>query len=362
MSGPGPGGVFVPALPLSGAACGSLNIFVRICIMGVVKNFRQYQPDLAGHNMEVNIHGNIEELRHEIAELKRSKEELSESIDKYRTLIESTDDSIYLIDKSSRYLFMNKKHLSRMELDVKEVLGKTYGDFHSKEETGMFLEQIEKVLKTGESAQFEHKSVRDGGYFLRTMSPVMDASNSIKAVTVISKNITPLKNLEAELYALSLSDELTSLYNRRGFMTLAGQQLKISKRMKRHMLLIFADMDHMKVINDSYGHSQGDKALKDLGEILRNTFRESDIIARIGGDEFVILITAFQNGAENLYLGRLCNNIEKFNGSKIRPYTISVSIGMVVSDPFESYSVEVLLEHADRRMYERKISGQKSNP
>jgi diguanylate cyclase (GGDEF)-like protein len=143
-------------------------------------------------------------------------------------------------------------------------------------------------------------------------------------------------------------------------MTLAGQQIKISRRMKRHMLLIFADMNRMKHINDTYGHAQGDKALKDLSEILRMTFRESDIIARIGGDEFVILITAFQNGAENIYLGRLYQNIDKFNKSKIRPYAIAVSIGMVVSNPAVSSSVDDLLDSADQRMYQHKTSFQKT--
>jgi diguanylate cyclase (GGDEF)-like protein/PAS domain S-box-containing protein len=302
----------------------------------------------------------MEELRREIIELRQSKEDLSESIDKYRALIESTDDSIYLIDKSARYLFMNKKHLSRMRLNGDTILGRAYGDFHSKEEAGMFKGQIETVLKTGESAQFEHKSGRDGGYFLRTMSPVMDASNSIIAVTVISKNITPLKNLEAQLYALSLSDELTGLYNRRGFMTLAEQQMKISKRMKRHMLLIFADMDQMKHINDAHGHAEGDRAIKDLGDILKATFRESDIIGRIGGDEFVMLITTFLNGSEKLYLNRLFQNIDKFNSSKIRPYAISVSIGMVVSNPYGTPTIQELLERADQRMYENKSSAQKT--
>jgi diguanylate cyclase (GGDEF)-like protein/PAS domain S-box-containing protein len=295
-----------------------------------------------------------------IANMKQAEEELRDRVEKYAALIESTDDSIYLLDQKSRYLFMNRKHLQRMGLRAEEVLGKAYGDFHSPEETIEFNLQVEKVLQTGESAHHEHKSARDGGYFLRTLSPVMDSSGTIKTVTVISKNITPLKTLEAQLYALLLSDELTQLYNRRGFLTLANQQIKISRRIKRSMLFIYADVDGFKLINDTYGHAEGDIALKDLTEILKQTFRESDIIARIGGDEFVILITAFQTGKERVYLKRLHDNIEQFNGKKVRSYHLSIITGVVVYDPATSHTIEEMLSNADRSMYEQKTTAQKS--
>jgi diguanylate cyclase (GGDEF)-like protein/PAS domain S-box-containing protein len=239
-------------------------------------------------------------------------------------LIESTDDSIYLVDKKARYLFMNKKHLARMGLRIEELLGKGYGDFHSQDETGTFVHQVDTVFKTGESCQYEHRSVRDGGYFLRTLSPVAGSSDTIKAVTVISKNITSLKTLEAELYALSLADELTSLYNRRGFLTLSEQQIKIARRMKQRLLLIYADMNEMKKINDTFGHAKGDEAIKALAEILKNTFRESDIIARIGGDEFAILATTFRARSERTYMERLKANIDAYN---------AISTGIFICDP-----------------------------
>jgi diguanylate cyclase (GGDEF)-like protein/PAS domain S-box-containing protein len=301
-----------------------------------------------------------ESLRLIISNMRQAEVELRESLDRYVALIESTDDSIYLVDPQRRYIFMNKKHLSRMKLRVGEVLGRAYGDFHTPEETAEFVSQVGIVLQSCESVHHEHRSVRDGRYFLRTLSPVMDSSNAIKAVTVISKNITPLKTLEAELYALSLCDELTRLYNRRGFLTLADQQLKISRRIKKPMLLIFADWNGFKRINDTYGHSTGDDALKDFTAILKQTFRESDIIARIGGDEFVILITAFKPGRESEYLQRLYSNVERFNGKGAYPYVISISTGVVVCDPATPCTIEEMLIDADRRMYKQKAVSQKT--
>lgn len=301
-----------------------------------------------------------EALDRKLKELTQVADELRDRLEKYATLIESTDDSIYLVDKKGHYLFMNKKHLSRMGLRVEELVGKGYGDFHSQDETRAFIHQVDSVFKTGESYQYEHKSVRDGGHFLRTLSPVAGSNETIKAVTVISKNITSLKNLEAELYALSLADDLTRLYNRRGFLTLAEQQIKIARRMKQPMLLVYADLNEMKKINDTYGHAQGDQALKATADILRNTFRESDIIARIGGDEFAILVTTFRAGGERVFMGRLNDNIAAYNAAGKSAFLLSISTGVFICDPQTPCKIEEMLIAADMRMYEQKAALQRS--
>jgi len=304
----------------------------------------------------------IREFENEIADRKRVEDELRESEEKYRVLVESTDDSIYLVDKKSRYLFMNKKHICRLGLAQDEVLGKAYSDFHTPEETAEFIGYVEKVIKTGESAQYEHRSNRDGGYFLWTMSPVADPRGSIKAVTVVSKNITTLKNMESSLYALSLSDELTGLLNRRGFMTLAKQPIKIARRMKKDVLLIFADMNELKRINDTYGHAQGDIALRDLAKLLKKTFRESDIIARIGGDEFAVLISDFHDGAKDICMKRLHDNIAKFNRKAKGPYLLTISTGAVVCSHVKKCSVDQMLIDADMQMYKQKTARHEFRP
>ena len=104
-------------------------------------------------------------------------------------------------------------------------------------------------------------------------------------IRCIFHDITEQKRMEEELRSLSLHDELTGLYNRRGFITLAEQQCKIADRMKREMMMIYIDLVKMKYINDTFSHQEGDRALIDTANILRNTFRPADIIARIGGDE-----------------------------------------------------------------------------
>lgn len=164
----------------------------------------------------------------------------------------------------------------------------------------------------------------------------------------------------AELRAMSLVDELTGLHNRRGFVFLAQQHVKISSRTKRGMFLLFADLDDMKQINDRLGHQQGDLALTDTAGILKETFREADIIARIGGDEFAILaIEAGKDSAEILE-ARLQANFDARNARGDRRYTLAISVGMARYDPFNPCSIDELMVRADASMYEQKQGKQQS--
>ena len=133
-------------------------------------------------------------LKSYIEELKRSEETLQGSEARYRSLVETTDNSIYLVDRKCQYLFMNAKHRSRLFIIFDtEYVGKSYGDFHSPEETNVFSEKVSKVFETGESLQHEHRSQRDGHYFLRTLSPVKGPNGEVVAVSIVSKDITILK-------------------------------------------------------------------------------------------------------------------------------------------------------------------------
>jgi diguanylate cyclase (GGDEF)-like protein/PAS domain S-box-containing protein len=167
-------------------------------------------------------------------------------------------------------------------------------------------------------------------------------------------DITARKQAEEALRALLLVDELTGLYNRRGFLTLGEQQLKMAGRTKRKLLLLFADFDHLKRINDSLGHPQGDQALIDIADVLRETFRESDILARIGGDEFVVLALETDSANPETLTARLQKNLEAHNASADRRYRLSLSVGVARYDPEHPCSIDELLARADRLMYAQK--------
>ncbi len=156
------------------------------------------------------------------------------------------------------------------------------------------------------------------------------------------------------LRGMALVDQLTGLYNRHGFITLAQHHLKLAKRKKKPLLVLYCDMDYLKLINDNFGHKTGDKALIEISQILQDTFRESDIIARLGGDEFVILAINAGHEEKNLILDRLHKNIENFNIAMNRKYDLSLSVGAVVYNGISDETIDELLDVADKLMYENK--------
>ncbi len=155
------------------------------------------------------------------------------------------------------------------------------------------------------------------------------------------------------LLSLSLSDELTDLYNRRRFFVLAEQCLKVAIRAKKRSLLLYIDMDDLKWINDHCGHNEGDQALIALASILKKTFRESDIIARIGGDEFVVLLDSTDQNDETL-ITRLYEHIGDHNAKVSQGYRLSVSVGAAHFDPEYPIPIDELLSKADALMYAQK--------
>jgi diguanylate cyclase (GGDEF)-like protein len=223
----------------------------------------------------------------------------------------------------------------------------------------MFQEKVDTVFETGNSAQYEYQSLRDGRYFLQTYSPVFDLDKKIKAVTVISKDITERKKIEERLRMLTNTDELTGVYNRRGFFILANQQLKVATREMRKLFLLSADLDYLKIINDNLGHQAGDLALIKTSQILQKSFRDSDIVARIGGDEFVVLAHETTEANLEMVITRLREHLVSHNTGPNKHYELSFSIGFASYNPEFPCSIDELISEADKHMYEEKKKKQR---
>ena len=165
--------------------------------------------------------------------------------------------------------------------------------------------------------------------------------------------------LDRELRYLALTDDLTCLYNRRGFFAAATQQLKLAQRNAQSLLLLFCDVDNLKKINDTYGHQEGDLALIRTADALEQSFRGSDILSRLGGDEFVVLALEASNQTQEVLLRRLEKNLKKLNASESR-YELSLSVGVARFDPHRAISLGELMTQADEAMYEHKRNHQQS--
>jgi diguanylate cyclase (GGDEF)-like protein/PAS domain S-box-containing protein len=162
-----------------------------------------------------------------------------------------------------------------------------------------------------------------------------------------------LRRREEQLRMLSLADDLTGLYNRRGLFALGEHAMRSARRHKTGLNVLFFDMDGLKDINDRFGHGQGDQALRDVAAVLRGAIRESDIVARAGGDEFVVLIEDEAHAADEL-AQRLWRRIAATNAKGEHRYKLELSLGVVFWPPNEKATLQELIERADQRMYATK--------
>ncbi len=178
----------------------------------------------------------------------------------------------------------------------------------------------------------------------------------IVAPFVIYFMLAEKKRAEKELKALSITDELTGLKNRRGFYAFAKQQLHIANREKDLLHIIYMDLDGFKKINDNFGHNVGDEALVNLAQILNSVYRSSDIIARIGGDEFIVFLVNCDPHYLSTLIIRLHEALEEHNDKGSAQYRLAASIGLASYNPDTPCSLDDLLQTADQKMLENKKS------
>ncbi len=173
-----------------------------------------------------------------------------------------------------------------------------------------------------------------------------EANNRLRA------EIVERQRAEQAVRQLSLTDELTGLYNRRGFLLLAERELQVARRRQGRSLLLYADLDYLKLANDRFGHAAGDDMLVDAADLLKSLFRTTDVVARIGGDEFVVLASHYSTSEE--VLTRLDRALQTFHQRTGRP--LSLSVGAAESSLQADESLEQLLTQADAAMYANKCT------
>jgi two-component system, cell cycle response regulator len=160
--------------------------------------------------------------------------------------------------------------------------------------------------------------------------------------------------LISALRSLSLIDDLTGLYNRRGFMDLGDQHFRLARRTGRALTLVYLDLDRFKAVNDAHGHHVGDRGLLKITEILKATFRGSDILARVGGDEFAVLALEASGEDAEMLVRRLREGVDAFNEAAAEPFQLSISVGVARYEDASRIRLDELLARADAAMYEEK--------
>ena len=317
--------------------------------------------DIGGEQLAVSV-------CRDITERKRAEAALRQSEERYRSILNASPDDITITDLEGRILVVSPAALTMFGCNREdELLGHLLADSIVPEDRGRTASTIALVLQGTTPGPTEYRGLRpDGSTFDIEVNaePMRDAEGQPTNLVFVVRDITERKHAEKgrfeDLEEVANVDRLTGLHNRRGFDLVGEQAIAQAQRANQGIGLIFCDMDDLKTINDEFGHSQGDRALVDAASILRLTLRSADAMARIGGDEFVVL--AIGDGSESLvHLNeRLQQGFEFFNKTDKRPYRLSMSSGTAWCQPGTPCRLEELRSAADSNMYAEKVRRSRS--
>jgi diguanylate cyclase (GGDEF)-like protein len=285
-----------------------------------------------------------------------------------RATIDSIEDGVLAADMDGQVLVCNDAAVRNPALAGADDGPDTGGLFLADQTTPCPAEVTPLVrARHGEDVRQVELFARptadsEGRWYSVNAAPLRDRRGGLLGSVAVARDMTAAKMRESELKQLSLVDELTGLCNRRAFLSLASHQLAIARRTGRPVALFFVDLDGLKAINDAFGHDRGDAALREAGNILRESFRGSDIIARLGGDEFAVLALDTDTPRVDAARARLVAHLDEFKARVERPYHLSMSVGACVPSPIDTESLEAMLVRADGAMYEDKRRRHASRP
>ena len=319
----------------------------------------------AKDQLEIRVEERTEDLKKamdnleiEIAERKKTAASLEEAHAEILQILNSSADGIRVISKDFTVMRVNHTFAEMAGIPEKELLGRPCNQLglrgHACDTPDC---PVQKILDGKKRVDCEVEVEGAGGQIipcLVTAFPYFNPGGELIGVVEGFRDISERKKMENKLREISITDDLTGVLNRRGFLEMAERQMHLSGRMEKSIYLLYADIDNMKWINDNLGHTVGDKALKEAADILKHTFRKADIIGigRLGGDAFAILMfSELGSCCDHPAQKRLVENLAEKNKEDDRVYTLSISTGIVKYDPEHPCSIEEFISMGDEAMY-----------
>lgn len=299
-------------------------------------------------------------LATDITERRRLEKTLSETQAQLKDIVDESPVIVWIKDTASRYTYTSRSFERRFGLKPDEFLGKTDADHWPPETAERFHLSDQQVLNGGRTIEaVESAPDADGTVrFWWVMKFPFQNQLGEQFVAGVGVDITERKRAEEQLKLQTLTDELTGVYNRRGFYALGDQELRVVRRTKQPSFVFFVDIDGLKIINDTYGHQAGDEAIVVASELIRIAFRETDIIGRLGGDEFAALAVNC-NDVERVR-ARLSEQVAAWNQHSKLPWKLSLAVGLVALVPAAEENFESFVVRADTEMYAVKRAQKKA--
>ena len=282
---------------------------------------------------------------------KLAEDAASETARKYRMLMEQASDGILVLDRATRCLEVNPRLCSMLGYTPREILARRYGDLLHPDDLEATPVRLDELLAHGSVTTERVLLAKDGG------AVVVEVGASALAdgrILTLVRDITARKQSEEALRLQSVVDELTAVYNRRGFVQAAERELRVASHSAAPVvLLLMADLDNLKQINDGFGHAAGDEALVAAADVLRDVVRASDVVGRWGGDEFAVFVSRGGEAALAAVRARIARRLDQTNAVG-RPYLIALSLGIALARADERTTLDALIAEADAALYVEK--------
>ena len=293
----------------------------------------------------------------DVTDLYDAQARLAESEQRYRHLVESGQGLICTHDMEGRLLSVNHAALAMTGYTAEQVIGQTMRAVLSpisREVFSLYLERMEHVGHDAGMMFVQAANGRELAWKYRNVR--IDEPGKPSYVLGHAQDVTELREAELQLRQLAMTDDLTGLLNRRGFLVNGSRVLQDAVTHEKGAAVFYVDIDGLKAINDEHGHDAGSTLIVAAAEAMKNSFRAADVLARIGGDEFVALVIVPPDDIATI-TNRLKWHVDKFNGGLDRPYTLAMSIGVSRYDSGNRLTLEGLVNAADAAMYRHKRPG-----
>lgn len=319
--------------------------------------------EVYSRNLEKKVEERTRDLEIDINKRKKVEEALRKSQQEFDSLFRSSPEALVYLEKKGTILDANLRFCELFGYSLKEIKGRNIDDgmIHASDK----IEEGKKLSTKGLEGYFNYETIRkkkDGTLFpVSIFATPLVIDGQAKGVIGEYIDITERKQLEEKLKKLANFDSLTGSHSRRYGLDLLDRQLKLAQRNKSSLLLAYIDIDNFKDINDTFGHEEGDRVLKNVVKLLKSTLREIDIVCRMGGDEFLLIFPNSSIKEAPLIKERLDKDLIQLNQTLKKPYKIEISIGLSEYDPANPLSIDKLIRIADKKMYKDKKNKKYNN-
>jgi len=292
-----------------------------------------------------------------VTDLQQAQEQLAESERRYRHLVENSQGLICTHDMDGRLLSVNQAALTLTGYTAEQVVGRNLREVltpNSRQVFSLYLERMEHAGSDDGMMYVQAVGGREPSWKYRNVR--IDEPGKPSYVLGHAQDVTELREAEQHLRQLAMTDDLTGLFNRRGFLANGSRVMRDAVEHGKGAAVFYVDIDGLKAINDDHGHGAGSTLIVAAAEAMKNSFRAADVLARIGGDEFVALVIVPPEDIATISK-RLKWHVDKYNSASTLPYSLSMSIGVSRLDPATSTTLEGLVNEADAAMYRLKRPG-----